>query len=116
MLCQFCGLIFLKKKTLQLHIKEFHSLHIHIWRCNICDRPFSRKFNLKRHLVLVHNVPVTESYGKMTNSAKVTREELDRMRKPVYFDHCEEMTSDEETMEPLKSEMKYEDIYSDEEM
>lgn len=117
MICETCGLLFRNRKTLHQHIKEIHSERVNIYKCDFCGRPFSRKFNLKKHLKAAHGTDT----NAMSSSKQLTRDKLKENQKAVYVPLYEDISSDEEMMEPERNcnliyAPEVEDISSDEEV
>lgn len=54
--CLECQSVFKTMKSLQSHKKEIHC-NIKRWQCIFCGTKFSRAFDCKRHIILIHNVP-----------------------------------------------------------
>lgn len=99
MLCEDCGKTFTSSSNFHQHRREQHSDSVNSLNCSFCQRPFVRKFNLKRHLILVHGLhgePLSEA---MSSKRKlVDREMFIQAKKPVYVlsDFYENISSDEE--------------------
>ncbi len=51
--CDHCNLMFKFEHSLNDHIKSFHD-ELKVFKCEICNREFSRWFNLQRHTVRNH--------------------------------------------------------------
>lgn len=117
MICETCGLLFRNRKTLHQQIKEIHSERVNIYEYDFCGRPFSRKFNLKKHLKAAHG---TET-NAMSSSKQLSRDKLKENQKAVYVPLYEDISSDEEIIEPERNynliyAPEVEDISSDEEV
>ncbi|XP_062569353.1 centrosome-associated zinc finger protein Cp190-like [Saccostrea cucullata] len=98
MLCETCGQTFSTSSNLHQHTREKHSDHINSLQCSYCQRPFLRRFNLKRHLTSVHKLNCEQLEAAMPSKRR--RVELDdffESRKPVYVhsDLYEDISSDE---------------------
>ena len=56
--CEHCGLGFMDGYALKVHTKEHHSESTErqksVFHCSICQRSFTRKFDLQRHQTRVH--------------------------------------------------------------
>lgn len=51
--CNICGKIFSNVESLEYWHKRTHTSD---WKCYECDTEFSSKWNLKRHLIEIHNI------------------------------------------------------------
>ena len=54
MICEDCGQKFTTLSNLYQHQREQHGEDVKTYRCSFCQKLFLRKFNLTRHLRLVH--------------------------------------------------------------
>ena len=55
--CEVCGKIFPNEKSLKLWHRKLHNS---TWKCDECDTEFNRKWNLKRHLLEIHELDVED--------------------------------------------------------
>ena len=52
--CKICGKMIASRTAYSRHLKT----HLgHYFTCSICQRPFNRKDNLKRHYAMLHQTP-----------------------------------------------------------
>ena len=63
--CKICGKMIASRTAYSRHLKT----HLgHYFTCSICQRPFNRKDNLKRHYAMLHQTPfVTQSTPNASN-------------------------------------------------
>lgn len=56
--CNICGIQLCSVCALNQHCREQHTTSVKIMKCNYCQRPFRRMFNLRRHtgMCSVHNI------------------------------------------------------------
>ena len=55
--CEFCGKIFSKEQSLNHWHRKLHTSN---WKCDVCDKEFNRKWNLKRHLLEIHEIDIED--------------------------------------------------------
>ena len=113
--CERCYKNFKSRKTFTSHIRETHSNTVKVKRCDFCQKPFQRTFNLKRHLLAVHKVGL--SRGVVISKEAKSREQFREERKPVYVSGAAlDLNSFDEERNPdrVVPNVIYEDISSDE--
>ena len=97
MICEICGLCFTTISNLNQHQREQHKDNVDCYKCSYCQRLFLRTFNLKRHLLTVHQTSTVEE--EMDHKRRrVDRGKYEEMQKPVYvLSHLyDDISSDEE--------------------
>ncbi|XP_062586691.1 centrosome-associated zinc finger protein Cp190-like [Saccostrea cucullata] len=107
MLCETCGQTFSTSSNLHQHTKEKHSDHVNSLQCSYCQRPFLRRFNLKRHLTSVHKLNCEQLEAAMPskrrrverdeNPGKVAEDKLPEIDESLVEDilhNCADFTSD----------------------
>ena len=71
-------------KELKCHVSEIHADTVAIHNFGFCQRPFTKRYNLKRHLMNVHKMGTTND--RLAESAvSVHWDDLHEMKKPVFL-------------------------------
>lgn len=74
--CSYCSLDFVRKKSLQNHMKRCTVKNAEIpeetsnFTCNFCDKKFSRKLNLEKHLTICTSKEPTDKNHKPNEEEK----------------------------------------------
>lgn len=51
-----CGRVYKRKSTLIRHLRYECGIEDRLFSCNICQKRFSHKFLVRKHMVIVHRI------------------------------------------------------------